>query len=280
MRLGGQIVGSLGFTGRVMSSAALNAVAYLVAIGVERARSLEESNRLEAARQSEVLKSALLDALAHDFKTPLTSIKGALTHMLGKKHDAEEEELLTLAHEETDRLNQLVVEVIEMARIDAGKLHPERRLCSVASIITSAVQDLEMLLKGREIRMEIPANLAPAEVDSEFIRQVIKQLLDNAARYSSPESPITVSAGREGNRILIHVADRGRGIDVPEQSQVFDKFFRGRGIRSEVSGTGLGLSIAKGIVEAHGGRIWFESRPGVGSVFSFSLPIGKAESLS
>lgn len=279
VRLGGQAIGSLGFAGRIMSSAALNAVAYMVAIGVERARSLEEASRTEAARRSEALKSALLDALAHDFKTPLTSIKGALTHLLSKRHEAEEEELLALANEETDRLNRLVVEVIEMARIEAGKLHPDRHPYRIADIVDAALKDLEMSLKDRDVRVEIPAELPRAEIDAEFIQQAIKQLLDNAVKYSPPGAPIVVSAELNGSKIFVHVADNGRGIDEQEQARVFDKFFRGRDWRYDVAGTGLGLSIAKGIVEAHGGRIWVDSQPGTGSMFSFSLPACKPENI-
>lgn len=279
VRLGGQTLGSLGFAGRTMSSAALNAVAYLVAIGVERARSLEETSHLEAARKSEVLKSALLDALAHDFKTPLTSIKGALTHLLSKKHEPEEEELLALANEETDRLNRLVVEVIEMARIESGKLHPERHPHRVADVVFGALKELEVSLKERDVRMEVPADLPAAEIDADFVQQAIKQLLDNAMKYSPPGSPIVVSAEFKGDKIVVHVADRGLGIDEQEQVRVFEKFFRGKDWRNEVPGTGLGLSIAKGIVEAHGGRIWVESQPGAGSVFTFSLPASKSESM-
>ncbi len=277
VRLGGHTIGSLGLSGRVLSSAALNAVAYLVAISVERARSLEEASRLEAVRQSEMLKSALLDALAHDFKTPLTSIKGALTHLLGKKHDAEEQELLSLANEEADRLNRLVVEALEMARIEAGRLHPDRRPLKVGEIISSTLQELDSMLKDRAIELSIPCDLPLADVDFEFIQQVLKQLIDNAVRYSPPGSPITVSAQPSGGRIIVSIKDFGKGIDEQEQSRIFDKFYRGHGARLQVPGTGLGLSIAKGIVEAHGGKIWVASRPGAGSVFSFSLPVFKGE---
>ena len=279
VRLGGQSIGSLGLVGRILSDAALNAVAYLVAVGIERARSLEEANRIEAARQSEMLKSALLDALAHDLKTPLTSIKGSLTHLLGKKHDAEEEELLSLANEEADRLNRLVVEVLEMARIEAGKLHPDRGAHQIEKMVSAALNELEAALRDRDIRLEIPSTLPLADVDSDFIQQVFKQLLDNAVRYSPPGSPITISAQLASEKaIMVRVADQGKGISEAEQSKVFDKFFRGHSSRYEVPGTGLGLSIAKGIVEAHGGKIWVASEPGIGSVFSFTLPVCRKES--
>lgn len=275
VRLGGQTIGSLGFDGSVLSTAALNAVAYLTAIGLERARALEESSRIEAARQSEILKSTLLDALAHDLKTPLTSIKGSLTHLLAQPHDAGEHELLTIANEEADHLNRLVVEMLEMARIDAGKLHPDRRQHSIADIISASLKVQEEHLADRPIEVQVPASLPPVDVDFEFIQQVMKQLLDNALRYSPSGSSLTISAAATNDKIVVSVADHGTGIDEQEQSRIFDKFYRGRESRDKVSGTGLGLAIAKGIVEAHGGKIWVSSRPGSGSVFSFSLPLHK-----
>jgi two-component system, OmpR family, sensor histidine kinase KdpD len=277
VRLGGQVLGSLGFIGCTMSTAALNAVTYLVAIGIERARSLEEGSKTEALRQSEALKAVLLDALAHDLKTPLTSIKGAVSHLLAQPRDAEEEELLTIANEEADRMNRLVVEVLEMARIEAAKFHPDRSPHGVSEIISAAVNSQEESLKGRRVRLHIPQSLPAADVDFEFIQQVLKQLLDNAVKYSPPGSPLTIAAGVAGEKIVISVADHGKGIPEAEQARIFEKFYRGRASRDETLGTGLGLSIAKGIIEAHGGKIWVTSQPGQGSIFSFALPVAKKE---
>jgi len=277
IRLGGQVIGSLGFIGSELSLAALHALAYLVAIGIERARSLEQASKLEVARQSETLKSALLDALAHDLKTPLTSIKGAVTHLLAKRHDPEEQELLTIANEEADRLHRLVVEVLEMSRIEAAKLHPERAPHAIADIVAVSLKAQEEALKGRDVELQIPETLPAADVDFEFIQQVLKQLVDNAVNYSPAGSPLTISAEVVSGKIVLSVTDRGNGIAEEEQSKVFDKFFRGRSSRDNIMGTGLGLSIAKGIVEAHGGKIWVTSEPGKGSVFSVALPIFRGE---
>ncbi len=280
IRLGGRSSGSLGFVGCTLSTAALNALAYLVAIGIERARTIEEASQVEAARQSEVLKATLLDALAHDLKTPLTSIKGAVTHLLAKPRDAEERELLTIANEEADRLNRLVVEVLEMARIEASKLHPDRAPHNIPDIVHATLKEQEEPLRGRKVELRMPPSLPAADVDFEFIQQVLKQLLDNAINYSPPGAPLIISAQAEGERIVVSVADEGRGIPVDEQSRIFDKFYRGRAWREKVLGTGLGLSIAKGIVEAHGGKIWVTSAPGKGSVFSFAVPVFKGELVS
>ena len=280
VRLGGQALGNLGLSGRLPSEAVLNAVAYLVAIGIERARALEEASRAEAARQSEVLKSALLDALAHDFKTPLTSIKAAVTSLLGQPRPDPERELMTIIDEEADRLNRLVAEVLEMVRIEAGKLHLDKRAQDVGEIIGATLAELKPVLEDRLVDVRLQDALPAADADFDFVQQVLKQLLDNAMKYSPPGSPLTISARAGDGRLVLSVADRGSGIDEEEQIRIFDKFFRAREHRFRVPGTGMGLAIAKGIVEAHGGKIGVTSEPGQGSVFSFSLPVYRGEMVS
>jgi two-component system sensor histidine kinase KdpD len=241
-----------------------------MAITIEKARALEDASHAEAARQSEALKSALLDSLAHDIKTPLTSIKAAVTSLLGDSADAERE-LLTIINEEADRLNQLAAEVIAMARIEAGKLHLEKRPVAAADLISGAISELAPALKGRPVTVNVPETLPLVEADPEFAQQVVKQFVENALKYSPEGSPLSVSAEFKNGRIVIGVADRGPGIEENERARIFDKFFRGRRHRFETKGTGMGLAIAKGIVEAHGERIWVESEPGQGSAFYFSL---------
>jgi two-component system sensor histidine kinase KdpD len=274
VRLGMRPLGSVGLVGRLPSEQTIRAIVNLAAITIEKARALEDASHAEAARQSEVLKSALLDSLAHDIKTPLTSIKAAVTALLGASAPADRE-LLTIIDEEADRLNNLAAEVVAMARIEAGKLHLEKRPVLAADLISSAMLELDAALKGRPIALRVPEGLPAAEADPEFIAQALKQVIENALKYSPEGSPITLSAGVEGERIVIGVGDRGPGIEENERARVFDKFFRGRRHRFETKGTGMGLAIAKGIVEAHGERIWVESEPGQGSVFYFSLPASK-----
>ena len=274
VRLGLRPLGSVALVGRLPSEQTIRAIVNLAAITIEKARALEEASYAEAARQSEVLKSALLDSLAHDIKTPLTSIKAAAPALLGASAAADRE-LLTIIDEEADRLNNLAAEVVAMARIEAGKLHLEKRPVTASELISTAMLELDAALKGRPIALRVPEGLPPAEADPEFIAQALKQIVENALKYSPEGSPITLSAGVEGERIVIGVGDRGPGIEENERVRVFDKFFRGRRHRFETKGTGMGLAIAKGIVEAHGERIWVESEPGQGSVFYFSLPASK-----
>ena len=274
VRLGMRPLGSVGLVGPLPSEQTIRAIVNLAAITIEKARALEDASHAEAARQSEVLKSALLDSLAHDIKTPLTSIKAAVTALLGSSAPADRE-LLTIIDEEADRLNSLSAEVVAMARIEAGKLHLEKRPVSAAELVSSAMLELDAALKGRPIALRVPQDISPAEADPELIAQALKQIIENALKYSPEGSPITLSAGVEGERIVIGVGDRGPGIEENERTRVFDRFFRGRRHRFETKGTGMGLAIAKGIVEAHGERIWVESEPGQGSVFYFSLPVSK-----
>jgi two-component system sensor histidine kinase KdpD len=273
VRLGGRPLGSMALIGPLPSEQSVRAIMHLMAITIEKARALEDASHAEAARQSEVLKSALLDSLAHDIKTPLTSIKAAVTSLLGGAAGAESE-LLTIIDEEADRLNQLAAEVIEMARIEAGKLHLEKRAVAVAEIIDSALSELAPALKGRTVTVNVPEGFPAAEADPEFVQQVVKQFVENALKYSPEGSPLSVSAALKSGKIVIGVADRGPGIEENERARIFDKFFRGRRHRFETKGTGMGLAIAKGIVEAHGERIWVESEPGQGAVFYFSLSAG------
>jgi two-component system sensor histidine kinase KdpD len=276
VRLGGRTLGSMALIGalseQLPSEQTIRAIVNLIAITIEKARALEDAGQAEASRQSEVLKSALLDSLAHDIKTPLTSIKAAVTSLLGNSTGSDRE-LLTIINEEADRLNQLAAEVVAMARIEAGKLHLEKAPVAVPDIISGALAELPGSLKGRHVALQVPANLPPAEADSEFVQQVVKQFVENALKYSPEGAPISISAELQGGKIVIGVADRGPGIEENERTRIFDKFFRGRRHRFDTKGTGMGLAIAKGIMEAHGERIWVESEPGQGSAFYFSLPV-------
>jgi two-component system sensor histidine kinase KdpD len=270
VRFGVRSLGSMALIGALPSEQMLRAIGNLAAIALERARAFDEASRSESARQSEVLKAALLDSLAHDIKTPLTSIKAAVTSLLGNA-EANRRELLVIIDEEADRLNRLAAEVVAMARIEAGKLHLEKQPVSVLDLVSSMLGALPA--DGRTVTVSVPAGLPLADADPEFAVQALKQLVENALKYSPPDSPVAISAERRGAKIVIGVADRGAGIEENERARIFDKFFRGRRHRFHTNGTGMGLAIAKGIVEAHAGRIWVESEPGQGSVFYFTLPM-------
>ncbi len=276
VRLGGHPLGAMALLGPLPSDQTLRAIVNLVAITIQKARAIEDASHAEAARQSEVLKSALLDSLAHDIKTPLTSIKAAVTSLMGTAAGMDHE-LLTIINEEADRLNHLAAEVIAMARVEAGKLHLEKFPATATALIESALAELTSLRRRRPVDVQVAPDLPKVDCDPELVQQVIKQLVENAFKYSPQDTPLTISAQCKGVKILIAVADRGAGIDDDERAHIFDKFFRGRRYRFETKGTGMGLAIAKGIVEAHGEKIWVESEPGHGSAFYFSLPAAMGE---
>ena len=275
LRIGMRVVGSMGVSGARLSRQTLEAIGSLVAIAIERATAFEKLSRAEAARESEQLRSVLLDSVTHEFRTPLTSIKASVTSLLGNAtHSAEEEqELLTIINEESDRLNRLIGEAAEMAQLDANKVEFTFDTAPIRPTVDEALDELKQLLAQHPVDIRIPTDLPPARMDSARIKEVLVHLLENAAKYSPPGAPVRVTAEAKERMLTISIADRGPGIDDFEQSLVFEKFYRGRNQRVQVHGTGMGLAICKAIVEAHGGRLGLTSQLGHGSVFYFSLPV-------
>jgi len=275
VRLGVKPIGSIGISGAVLSRQTLDAIGSLVAISMERARAVEQLSETEAERQGERLKSALLDSIAHDFRTPLTAIKAAATDLLAShSRDAHhQKELLTIVNEECDRLNHLVEEAAEMAKLEAGDLELHFQPVRIATLIEAALGHLQKALGDRKVNVHAPEDLPPVRADVELGKDILVQLIDNANLYSRKECPITITAEVSGDFVAISVADRGPGIDPFEQGLIFDKFYRGKDHRYLVRGTGMGLPIAKAIVTAHGGNISVTSQLNAGSVFTFTLPI-------
>jgi len=274
LRIGVKPVGSLGLQGAVLSRETLEAVGSLIAISIERAGAVETLTRGEAAREGEKLRSALLDSVTHEFRTPLTAIKVSVTTLLSPDPVSAEarQELLTVINEEADRLNRLVGEAAEMAQLDAHQVELRCEPHTVRDVVASALESSRKALADREVKLNLSDELPRVRVDKERIAEVLVQLLENAAKYSPPETPITISAERVCDVVRISVADQGPGIDDMEQSLIFEKFYRGRDQRYQVQGTGMGLAIAKAIVEAHHGTIDVTSQLGHGSVFHFTVP--------
>jgi len=284
LRMGLRVVGCMGVSGSVLSRQTLEAIASLVAISVERAAAVEKLSRAEAARESEQLRSVLLDSVTHEFRTPLTAIKASVTSLLGSTDLApvhtpgQRQELLTIINEESDRLNRLIGEAAEMAQLDANKVEFRVESAPIGPVIDEALDELKQPLAQHPVETRIPADLPDARMDTLRIKEVLVHLIENAAKYSPPDAPIRITAEAKNQdkpqTLTINIADRGPGIDDFEQSLVFEKFYRGRNQRVQVHGTGMGLAICKAIVEAHGGRLGVTSQLGHGSVFYFSLPVG------
>jgi two-component system sensor histidine kinase KdpD len=279
LRVGVRPSGALLLEATVISRETMEALSGLVAMSIERAEALENSARSEAAKETERLRTALLDSVTHELRTPLTSIKASISALLSQDalDAASRHELLTVIDEESDHLNHLIEQAVEMAQLDAHKVHLEIRPQPVAALIDAAVEQCRALAPTREVRVSLASNLPEVLADAAWIQKVLGNLLENAVKYSAADKPIFVSADRQGDMLAISVADRGAGIDPLEQGMIFDKFYRGQSYRdpaqrNRVSGTGMGLAICRAIVNAHGGTISVTSQVGHGSVFTFTLP--------
>jgi two-component system, OmpR family, sensor histidine kinase KdpD len=279
VRLGVRPIASLGVSGAQLSRQSVEAVSTLVAIAIERARAVEQLGQTEAERQGEQLKSALLDSITHDFRTPLTSMKAAVSSLLSSSNSdaAQSRELLTIIDEECDRLNHLVEEAGEMAKLEAGELELDLAPVPVEHIINAAQTHCKSALAGRQVDVRVSPDLPPVRADLERTKEALVQLIDNANLYSPKDQPITITAEFTGDTVTTSVADRGPGIDDFEQTMIFDKFYRGKDQRYLVRGTGMGLPIAKAIIAAQHGNMSVTSQLGHGSVFSFTLPVDRGQ---
>lgn len=277
LRMGVRTVGAFGVTGDVLSRETLEAIGSMIATAIERARAVEDLTHTQASQESERLRSAVLDSVTHEFRTPLTAIKASITTLRSGATLTQEQrqDLLAVIDEESDRLNRLVGEAVEMAHLDAKEVKLELAPHQIREPINEALEGSRQVLNGHPVEVRLPDSLPSAMMDVSWIKKVLQHLLENAAKYSPPRSPIFVSSEVRNHRLITSVADQGAGIDDLERSMIFDKFYRGQSQRYRVQGTGMGLAIVKAIVEAHGGRIEVTSQLGHGSVFSFGLPLSK-----
>jgi two-component system, OmpR family, sensor histidine kinase KdpD len=273
LKMGVRTVGAIGVAGN-LSRQTLAAMGSLIAIAIERANAVETLARSEGAREGERLRSAILDSVTHEFRTPLTSIKASITSLLstpGLSPD-DRQELMTVINEESDRLNRLVGEAAKVAQLESHEFQLDLQDRRVLEVVQAAVGEVKQVIGKHTIEVRVPPEIT-VRLDADRVREVLVQLLENAAKYSPPESPIRITAELKGSNLEVSVADQGAGIEDMEQVLIFDKFYRGKNQRYRVQGTGMGLAIARAIVEAHGGKIGVTSQIGCGSVFYFTLPV-------
>jgi two-component system sensor histidine kinase KdpD len=275
LRMGVRSVGSVGLAGCDLSRETLEAIGSLAAIAIERANTAEKLTKTEAARESDRLRSVLLDSVTHEFRTPLTAIKASAETLLSELEleEPQRKELLTVINEESDRLNRLVGEAAEVAQLGSGQLELHLEPHHIREAIDTAIRESRQALQHHPVEVNIPENLPLVRLDLLRLKEVIVHLLENAGKYSPPDTSIHVTAELRNSELVTSVTDHGQGVDDIEQEMIFEKFYRGRHQRMVVQGTGMGLAIAKAIVELHGGRIGVTSQPGRGSVFYFSLPV-------
>ncbi|HHT9111031.1 MAG TPA: DUF4118 domain-containing protein [Candidatus Brocadiaceae bacterium] len=253
----------------------LSALASQAAVAVQREKLTEISRQMELIRETEKLQTALLNSISHDLRTPLVTIMGALSSLLQDfpSIDAEtRRELLETAYEESGHLNLLVGNLLDMTRVEAGALKIKTKPCELRDVIGASLHLLKNKLEKRDILIHIPRVLPDMLLDFTLMMRVFVNLIDNAMKYSAPETPIEITAKLLENKVRIEVKDKGFGIPEEDLARIFDKFYRAVKPR-QITGTGLGLSICKGIVEAHGGQILAENNPDKGATLTVIFPL-------
>jgi two-component system sensor histidine kinase KdpD len=280
LRVGVKPRGLLLINGVRLSAETLEAIGGLISVSIDRAQALEDVTRGEASKESERLRSLMIDSITHELRTPLTAIKAAASTLLSSgTMDAEgQHDLLTVIDEESDRLNQLVSEAVEMAQLDTQEVHMTFGPTAVGALVQQALANCSSLLDGREVKVGLPESppLPLVMADADFITKVLTNLIENAAKYSARGSALRVSAERMDGMVSVSVADRGMGIDLSEQSLIFERFYRASVPSQQTWGTGMGLAISRAIIDAHHGALSVTSQLGEGSVFSFTLPVAES----
>jgi two-component system sensor histidine kinase KdpD len=258
----------------------LEALAQQAALALEVDRLTEEAQKHKVQMETERLRNALLSSVSHDLRTPLGAITGSASSLLDGGHplpEANRVEMIRTIYEEADKLNQQVNNLLEMSRIESGSVSIRKELQPLEETIGSACQRLESQLESRNVKIIIPSDLPLVPVDGVLLERVFFNLLDNAVKYTPKGSPIEIEARQQGKDVLVETRDSGPGLGEGEMEQIFEKFYRGAS-HGKTGGAGLGLPICRGIILAHGGRIWAENRPGGGAVFKFTIPLDEKPS--
>lgn len=274
LRLGVRSIGGLLLRGEISPPMA-NALSSLTAIALERYRSFERETHAEAARQSEELRVAVLDALAHAFKTPLTVIRTASSGLLEMGLLPKQHDLTLLIDQESIHLNELATRLLQTARLEAGELRAQEENVVVSSVIQGVLREYAAKLLGHPIEVVVPDISLTTQGDSSLIATIVSQFVDNAAKYSIAGSPICVTARKGHSEVLISVHNEGPAIPMRDRDNIFERFYRCSKLKDIAAGTGLGLSIAKKAADAQHGHVWVISGENTGTTFYLSLPQAK-----
>jgi two-component system sensor histidine kinase KdpD len=276
VRLGSEPIASFAIQGTFMQDSVLQGVSNLIAIGLERARAQDLAHQVEVARRSEQLRTTLIDAMAHEFKTPLTSIRAATTSLLSSPDQPAESrtELLQVADEEAQHLQALIDDAVDMARLESDHIQVRRELADPRELVQEVVASLHTQIDERPVEIRSEGSLPQLSLDRRLFKLALKQVLDNALKYSPPRSPVTVRVSNDADAVNFEITDRGEGIPEQERERLFERFYRSPSVKNQVPGFGLGLAIANNIMQAHQGELTVNSRPGE-TTFRLTLPIAQ-----
>jgi len=256
----------------------LDALAGLTALAMARLELAAETQKINTLEESERLRAALFNSISHDMKTPLASILGAVSSLVddGDLYNADQKaSLLMSIRRGALRMNRVVINLLDMARLESGYMRLHTDWCDIQDIIGVTLRENRDILQDHYVKVEIPETIRLIKVDYGLIEQVLTNLLHNAVKYSPAQSEVLVRVVEEKDKLMVSVTDQGKGIAAADEERIFDKFYRLQS-PGNVSGSGLGLSICRGIIEAHGGRIWARSGSDEGATLNFTLPIDEA----
>lgn len=275
LMLGVRQVGALAWKPAILSREVASSVSAQVGIALTRALAMESSARMEAARESERLRTALIDSLTHELRTPLTSIRAAATTLREATglDEAARIDLISLIDEESTRLDALIGEAVQMAEIDAHAVQVHQVLQHARTLLDHAAEESQAALKDHRVIIAVEGADEPCWFDPHLLSRVLRHLLENAARYTPPGTRIVLRSRREDGKLIFSVEDDGQGIDSMDLPLIFEKFYRGKKGSAIGKGSGMGLAITRAILKAHGGSIEVKSRPGQGTTFKFWVPL-------
>jgi len=273
LRSGTRPIGSLILCGHSLDAASVNATASLAAVAIERARSFSTEANAEAARQSEQLRSAILDGLAHAFKSPLTTIRTSSSGLLAMNTlSGTEKKLVSLIDRHAGQLSDLANHLLLTAKLDSGDLKVRREEIDLAQLIQNSIEASSQELDGHAIDVRLTVRSSTVCADRKLLQMALLQLLDNAVKYGRPGSPVVIEIKEEEAELLITVKNEGSFIPSDEREKIFQRFYRFSGSIRKISGTGIGLSVVRRITEAHQGRVWVNSDRVNGTSFTITLP--------
>ena len=274
LRVGNRLIGLLALEGSSIDPGARDAIAGVTAIAIERTQLLEERREAEVVRRGAELKSALIASLGHDLKTPLTAVGVAANNLDASWLTPEQRrEQAEIVRTELGRLNRLFQDILDMARIETHTVAAELEWVQPEEIVEAATVQVEQTLAGHRLVADIVADGSFVRLDPRLTSAALAHVLENAAQYSPPGSPIEVSARVVSGELQLAVRDHGTGIPADDFGQLFERFFRGVDARRQRFGTGMGLAIARGLLAAEGGRVWAENHPEAGAVFTLAIPV-------